>query len=79
MRENIAFGKPGASLDEVIEARQKAQAHDFISEMPKAYDTVIGERGITLSERPAPASSLSAFLSDKPAHPHPGRFDQRHR
>lgn len=49
VRENIAFGKPGASLDEVIEAAKKAQAHDFISEMPKAYDTVIGERGITLS------------------------------
>ncbi|MFH0896813.1 MAG: ABC transporter ATP-binding protein [Candidatus Bathyarchaeota archaeon] len=49
MRENIAFGRPDATLEEVIEAAKAAQAHDFISAMPKGYDTVIGERGVTLS------------------------------
>jgi ATP-binding cassette subfamily B protein len=49
IRENIAYGRPDASLEEVITAAQAAQAHDFIMEMPDGYDTVVGERGITLS------------------------------
>lgn len=47
--ENIAYGKPGATLDEVKAAAEKANAHDFISNFPEAYDTVVGERGIKLS------------------------------
>ena len=47
--ENIAFGKPGATQEEVEHAARLAQAHEFITELPDGYDTVIGERGITLS------------------------------
>jgi ATP-binding cassette, subfamily B, multidrug efflux pump len=49
IRENIAYGRPGASLDEVVDAARIAQAHDFIAELPDGYETLIGERGIGLS------------------------------
>ncbi|MDX2130110.1 MAG: ABC transporter transmembrane domain-containing protein [Chloroherpetonaceae bacterium] len=47
--ENIAYGKPGASDIEVKEAAAKANAHEFISQFPEGYQTVVGERGIKLS------------------------------
>jgi ABC-type multidrug transport system fused ATPase/permease subunit len=47
--ENIAFGRPNATKEEVIAAAKLANAHDFISAMPLAYDTVVGDRGSTLS------------------------------
>ncbi|MGI6704765.1 MAG: ABC transporter ATP-binding protein [Clostridia bacterium] len=46
---NIAFGKPDATMDEIIEAAKIAQAHDFIMEMSDQYETVVGERGMGLS------------------------------
>jgi ABC-type multidrug transport system fused ATPase/permease subunit len=49
VRENIAFGAPDASDEEIEQAARLAQAHEFIADLPEAYDTVIGERGITLS------------------------------
>lgn len=49
IRENIAFGCPGASPAEIEAAARSAQAHDFILEMPLGYDTHVGERGLTLS------------------------------
>ena len=49
IRENIEYGKPGASLDEIISAAKKANAHIFIDGFPEKYDTVVGERGIQLS------------------------------
>lgn len=49
IRDNIAFGKPEATLDEVIAAAQAAAAHDFIMSFPEGYDTPVGERGSTLS------------------------------
>ena len=49
VRENIAFGRPEATDDEIERAAQLAQAHEFIEALPQGYDTVIGERGITLS------------------------------
>jgi ATP-binding cassette, subfamily B, bacterial len=47
--ENIRYGKPGAALDEVIEAARAANAHEFVCKLPYGYDTVVGERGQTLS------------------------------
>lgn len=47
--ENIRYGKPNASIQEVIDAATAAQAHEFIQTMPQGYDTIVGERGVTLS------------------------------
>jgi ATP-binding cassette subfamily B protein len=49
IRENIAFGRPEASLEDVIAAAKAAEAHDFIISFPKGYNTPVGERGVTLS------------------------------
>ena len=49
VRDNIAYGKPDASDDEIMEAAKKANAHDFIMELENGYDTYIGERGAKLS------------------------------
>jgi ATP-binding cassette subfamily B protein len=49
VRENIAFGRPEATDEEIEHAARLAQAHDFVEALPDGYDTVIGERGITLS------------------------------
>jgi ATP-binding cassette subfamily B protein len=49
IKENLAYGKPDATMDEVIAAAKAAQAHDFITQFPDGYDTVIGERGVGLS------------------------------
>ena len=49
VRENLAFGRPEATQDELVHAARLAQAHEFIERLPDGYDTVIGERGITLS------------------------------
>lgn len=47
--ENIAYGKPSASRDEIIDAAKKAYAHDFIMNLPDGYDTLIGKNGMDLS------------------------------
>ncbi len=49
IRDNIAFGKPDATMEQVIAASQAAAAHDFIENFPEGYDTPVGERGSTLS------------------------------
>ncbi len=49
VRNNILYGKPDASEEEVIEAAKTAAAHDFIMELPEGYDTIVGERGMKLS------------------------------
>ena len=49
VRENIAFGRPGASDEEIVAAAKAALAHDFIMALDKGYDTEVGERGVTLS------------------------------
>jgi ABC-type multidrug transport system fused ATPase/permease subunit len=49
IRENIAYGRSDATLDEIIEAAKIANAHEFISLMPHGYDSLVGERGLTLS------------------------------
>lgn len=49
IRENIAYGKPDATDEEVVAAAKKAEAHDFITRLPKGYETLVGERGVKLS------------------------------
>jgi ABC-type multidrug transport system fused ATPase/permease subunit len=49
IKENIAFGKPDASMDEIVQAAKAARMHDFIESLPSGYDTPVGERGVTLS------------------------------
>jgi len=47
--QNIAYGKPEASKDEILRAAEQANAHEFIEKLPEGYDTILGERGMTLS------------------------------
>jgi ATP-binding cassette subfamily B protein len=47
--DNIAYGKPGARLDEIVAAARAAHAHDFLMNLPHGYDTIVGERGVRLS------------------------------
>ena len=49
IKENIAYGKPDASDEEILEAARKANAHDFIMSFPEQYETIVGERGVQLS------------------------------
>ncbi len=63
--ENIAFGKPGASQDEIEKAAKSAQAHEFILSFNAGYQTVLGERGVTLSGGQRQRLALArAFLTD---------------
>ena len=65
--ENIAYGKPSAGYEEIISAAKMAKAHDFIMELPKAYETEIGQRGIRLSGGQRQRLSIArAFLKDPP-------------
>jgi ATP-binding cassette subfamily B protein len=65
LRENIRFGRPDATEQEVEEAARAAQAHDFISALPEGYDTVVGERGVMLSGGQRQRIALArAFLTD---------------
>ncbi|MFD1291259.1 ABC transporter ATP-binding protein [Laceyella putida] len=49
IQANIAYGRPDATMEEIVDAAKRAQAHDFIMELPDGYDTVLGERGMGLS------------------------------
>ena len=63
--ENIRFAKPNATMDEVIAAATAAKAHDFITNLPNGYDTLVGERGMKLSGGERQRISLArAFLKD---------------
>jgi ATP-binding cassette subfamily B protein len=65
VRENIAYARPDASLEEVELAARRAQAHDFIERLPEGYDTRIGERGLTLSGGQRQRVAIArAFLAD---------------
>jgi len=66
-RENILFGRPDATEDEMIRAAQIANAHDFISRLPDGYDTMIGERGVKLSGGQKQRLAIArAILKDAP-------------
>ena len=65
--ENISYGKPGASLEEVIEAAKKAGADEFIRELKDGYDTYVGERGVKLSGGQKQRISIArVFLKNPP-------------
>jgi ATP-binding cassette subfamily B protein len=49
IKENIAFGRPEATMEEIVAAAEAAEAHDFITAFPDGYETAVGERGVTLS------------------------------
>src|SRR6478752_10728136 len=49
IKENIAYGKPDATDEEIMDAARKANAHIFVSKFPEQYETIVGERGIKLS------------------------------
>jgi ATP-binding cassette subfamily B protein len=65
--ENISFARPNATMDEVIAAATSAKAHEFITNLPNGYDTLVGERGMKLSGGERQRISLArAFLKDAP-------------
>jgi ABC-type multidrug transport system fused ATPase/permease subunit len=67
VRENILVGRPDASHEDVVEAARAANAHSFIQELPKGYDTPIGERGVLLSGGQKQRLSIArAILKDAP-------------
>ncbi len=67
IKENISYGKPGASMDEIIDAAKKANIHDFIMSLPEGYDSFVGERGTRLSGGQKQRISIArVFLKNPP-------------
>jgi len=67
IRENIAFGRPGARLEEIVDAAKAARIHDMVARLPLGYDTVVGEHGVTLSEGEKQRLTIArAILRDSP-------------
>lgn len=65
--ENITYGKPNAGRDEIIAAAKQANAHDFIKQLPRGYDTLVGERGVKLSGGQRQRVAIArAMLKDAP-------------
>ncbi|MCX6643502.1 MAG: ATP-binding cassette domain-containing protein, partial [Candidatus Bathyarchaeota archaeon] len=66
IRDNIKYGKPDATTEEVIEAAKTAQAHDFIMGFPKGYDSEVGQRGVGLSGGQKQRLSIARAILVKP-------------
>jgi ATP-binding cassette subfamily B multidrug efflux pump len=67
IRDNVRYGRPDATDEEVIAAAQAAQAHEFISEFPDGYDTVLGQRGVNLSGGQKQRIAIARALLIQPA------------
>ncbi len=66
IKENIAYGRPEASMDEIIDAAKNAYAHEFIEKMPNGYDTIIGEDGGSLSQGQKQLLCIARVMLDDP-------------
>ena len=67
VRQNIAFGRPEATVDEIVQAAQASNAHEFVVDLPDGYNTIIGERGVLLSGGQKQRISIArALLKDAP-------------
>ncbi len=79
IRDNIAYGRPDASMEEVVAAAEAAGAAGFIQRLSDGYDTVVGRAGLHPLGRAAPAHRHRPRPAGQPAHPDPRRRHERHR
>ena len=81
IRENIAYGRPGATDEEIVAAAKLANADEFIAKMPHGYDSVVGERGDTLSGGQRQRIGIARAVIRNSSDPDPRRADRgaRHR